>query len=700
MGPRKVKFEETKEPGYLDEPQLRQIYYINTPADKGNMDKMEEKLTASMHSTKVNYYLKMQNQSEIQYSRVGAWTPKDITKKGTKKKDSERLLAMYSNGEFDSSAVQSEKIVAVWLTQVKLLEDIASKVTHNKSDHTDVYFILEDDVAFVHDNREKEKKTDWIEQAMCHISKLPADWDMYKFGYWTESLQRRPQGSCGSSKAFNEWSCQQRDVTTDGQWEIMGNQAYAVRPQGAANLLKYLKSKMVMDVDGAMVPMAWQPINQPVYYNSRVPIVWHHAPHTHNLYNFVQRRVNFDAWEKEKETALLQKENKESKEEWLWDTPALDLKEGKPKKVKSVLKKLRTKTTEEASKEEDTTKETDAESAEKPPAPADQKVQEEELGEEESPAHGPEPSPHSELALQKIREEMKKEAPAVNYTAPTIGKVHLEAYFVNMNTSKKRRYCITRQLREQNMEAHRFEAVTWPKKCYSDMKCLARSPVNDCITGGVAWPGISTHGTESSAEDGVGKTQRGVLANWCSHKRLFEKLYVEKVLAKNASTEEEYFLVFEDDVILHKDFRQRIENFILNFNGELQDGRTIKWGSIQIDPFGNTGKQAAKFDRGLISLPSKADGDWFGMHAWLIKKSFLPKVVKWFQEHKAIPIDWIPKRMNQILAWKPHIAENPEVIQAGGAIHPPGYCAKDALMKSTIAGASVTNSKATKLGAR
>ena len=38
-----------------------------------------------------------------------------------------------------------------------MLEKIANKVSHNASDHTDVYFILEDDVAFVHDQRAKEE---------------------------------------------------------------------------------------------------------------------------------------------------------------------------------------------------------------------------------------------------------------------------------------------------------------------------------------------------------------------------------------------------------------------------------------------------------------------------------------------------------------------------------------------------------------
>merc|ERR1719335_514743 len=110
---------------------------------------------------------------------------------------------------------------------------------------------------------------------------------------------------------------------------------------------------------------------------------------------------------------------------------------------------------------------------------------------------------------------------------------------------------------------------------------------------------------------------------------------------------------------------------------------------VQINPFGQTGKQLGKFDGGIISIPNKDEGEWFGMHAWLLKKSALPKVTKWMQEHKAIPIDWIPKRMNSFIAWKPHIAENPEVMHAGGHVHLPGYCNKEKLFTSEIAGEKV-----------
>eukprot|EP00746_Dinoflagellata_sp_MGD_P033114 gnl/MRDRNA2_/MRDRNA2_178932_c0_seq1.p1 gnl/MRDRNA2_/MRDRNA2_178932_c0~~gnl/MRDRNA2_/MRDRNA2_178932_c0_seq1.p1 ORF type:complete len:113 (-),score=11.94 gnl/MRDRNA2_/MRDRNA2_178932_c0_seq1:90-428(-) len=34
----------------------------------------------------------------------------------------------------------------------------------------------------------------------------------------------------------------------------MGNQAYAVRPQGAARLIKYLQKRPIMDSDGAIMP--------------------------------------------------------------------------------------------------------------------------------------------------------------------------------------------------------------------------------------------------------------------------------------------------------------------------------------------------------------------------------------------------------------------------------------------------------------
>lgn len=580
LGPRHVSWEETKQPGYLDEPQLREIFYINLPAASKQQEKMEDVLTASMRTTKVNYQLKQMSQPEIQYSRFKAITVKDI-----KKKESKRLFAAYSTGEWGQDAQEKDKIAATWLTQVKLLEDIAKKANGTASDHTDVYFILEDDVAFLHDLREKEKKTDWIEQAMCHISKLPADWDMYKFGYWTESLLKRPKGTCGTAKNLNDYSCQQRDLNEEGQFEIMGNQAYAVRPAGAANMLKYLKNKMVMDVDGAMLPMKWQPLNQPNYYNAKVPLVWHHAPKANHIYDsFIEQ---------------------ESEQEEQVDHSVDD----------------------------------------------------------------------------KVKEMTKP-----------VGKPKIEAWYVNLKKSNERGHCINRQLQELGLEPHRFEGVEWPKECSGNTMCLKqRTTVGDCIEGGVGWGAVTTHGTkkknEIGGENGDARTQRGVLGNWCSHKRLFEQLEKDKITNGNGNTEEEYFLVLEDDVVLHKNFTEKIENFIQNYDGKLNDGSKKDWHFVQIDPFGDTGKQRGKFDNGVLSLPRK-EGEWFGMHAVLIKKSALPKITSWMRNHKAIPIDWIPKRMNNFLAWKPHIAENPEVVHAGGQLHDlPEYCNKKALLKSEIAGA-------------
>jgi len=154
-GPRRVRYEETKEPGYLDEPQLKQIFYINTESDKGNMEKMEVKHSQSLASTKVGAQLKQKNLPEVTYTRFKGLTEKDI-----KKKESKELFRLYSNGELGEDAKQKEKVQAIWLTQVKLLEQIAKKQTNNASDHQDVYFIMEDDVAFVHDNRARELKTD------------------------------------------------------------------------------------------------------------------------------------------------------------------------------------------------------------------------------------------------------------------------------------------------------------------------------------------------------------------------------------------------------------------------------------------------------------------------------------------------------------------------------------------------------------
>jgi len=152
-------------------------------------------------------------------------------------------------------------------------------------------------------------------------------------------------------------------------------------------------------------------------------------------------------------------------------------------------------------------------------------------------------------------------------------------------------------------------------------------------------------------------------------------------------------LILEDDVILHKDFKEKIEKFISEYDGKMDDGSAKQWGFAQIDPFGQTGKQVARFAGGKISVPDKMHGEWFGMHAWLVKKSALPKITKWMQLHKAIPIDWIARRMSNFIAWKPRIAENPEVLHSGGAVHLPGYCNKDHLFKSEISGKMAWDTK-------
>merc|ERR1719160_205699 len=183
-------------------------------------------------------------------------------------------------------------------------------------------------------------------------------------------------------------------------------------------------------------------------------------------------------------------------------------------------------------------------------------------------------------------EEAQEEEVSRPKLAKPSGKPKIEAWYVNLKKSKDRNKCISQQLEDLGFEPYRFEAVEWPKTCSGNTACLRqKTDVADCITGGVGWGAVTVHGTKNKNSEA--RVQRGVLANWCSHKRLLEQYEMNKTNTK----EEEYIVVFEDDVILHKDFKDRIEKFIMEYDGKLNDGKVMDWDFVQIDPFGSTGKQ-------------------------------------------------------------------------------------------------------------
>lgn len=222
--------DEMKEPGYGSETQLKKIYYINKDTAKQHRDMMEKKLKPWT--------------AKFAIERWPAVKPQEA--RNLEAKDG---LKMYSTG-YKNKEVTDKKL-ATYFSHWFMLKHIASEIKHNASDHQDVYFVIEDDVDF--------KQGNWINEVMCHVSKLPADWDMYKFGYWDQVSNER-QGSCGIKRGqhdvmadHNQYSCFQQTAEVDTT-QFMGNQGYAITPAGAKNMLNHLQHMPVMDVDGAMMP--------------------------------------------------------------------------------------------------------------------------------------------------------------------------------------------------------------------------------------------------------------------------------------------------------------------------------------------------------------------------------------------------------------------------------------------------------------
>jgi GR25 family glycosyltransferase involved in LPS biosynthesis len=238
---------EEKSQGYGADQELKKIFYINQDRAVKRNTAMEKKMKPYADKYGIE--------------RFTAVKPEEARHKDIK---------LYSTGH--QNAEVNGKKLATYFSHWLILKHIANQTNGTAHDHTDVYFVLEDDIEF--------KRKDWIEQVMCHINKLPADWDMYKFGYWDEVSKERA-GSCGTRTKkyetlvdYNPFSCFQQTANVDTQ-QWMGNQGYAVTPSGAAVMLKHLEHMPVMDVDGAMMPHGGQRRYAPNNYYSRETILGH-----------------------------------------------------------------------------------------------------------------------------------------------------------------------------------------------------------------------------------------------------------------------------------------------------------------------------------------------------------------------------------------------------------------------------------------
>jgi len=260
----------------------------------------------------------------------------------------------------------------------------------------------------------------------------------------------------------------------------------------------------------------------------------------------------------------------------------------------------------------------------------------------------------------------------VDLDRPMLHKGQMEVWYVNLPDSKERKQCLEGQLKKQLIEPHRFDAVRYPTKCEGGNKNCMRKQFSDCIQGGINWEAVSHHGTVSK---GAGMVQKGVIANWCSHKRILDELATQ-----NKTDQEKYYVILEDDVILAPNFRLKLENFIAGYTKST-------WDFIQVDPFGAEGKAVA-FHNGKVTAPSakgtKIVGDNYGMHCLVVKQSKLDVIQKYFGTHEVIPIDWIAKDIPNMITWAGGVTMNPEGHN-GPAFPTPAYC-KAGIFKSTIAG--------------
>jgi len=263
----------------------------------------------------------------------------------------------------------------------------------------------------------------------------------------------------------------------------------------------------------------------------------------------------------------------------------------------------------------------------------------------------------------------------------------IEAWYVNADEQKARANCISKQLNNTGLEPFRFKAVKPPRLGEGDYDSqMAKSDIKDCVPNGVDWFGAATHG--SSDKDQMATRQK-VVANWCSHKRLFEILPARPA---------EYFLVLEDDAVLDTEkLRPVLEDFIVNYKDQ-------DWDVVQIDPFGfkdratlqgyHRGrpiwkackqKSSEQYCLNVFSQREKC-AQYYGFHAVLMKKSGLENVKKWMNANKAMPIDWMPLRMDRVLSFAAGVSQNPEQKNTGGVdVEVPAYCSKD-ILKSSIGG--------------
>jgi GR25 family glycosyltransferase involved in LPS biosynthesis len=236
-------WEDISGPVTLEEPQLKKIFYIN-------LDKSVERKNETLENL----------DRQFPGVPVERWRATGKGEAGNLLKDEE----WHKKPRMGGTGIGS---IATWFSHYFLMQHISEHKDPNA-----VFLIFEDDVMM--------KRPNLMQSVMCQIKQLPADWDLFKFGYWGYRMEvaqsKIGYPNCGGEQ-INPYTCYQKGF----QWNYMGNQGYAVRPGGAKAIATKLALTPMMDVDGAMMPGGKRSYySHPNMYVSKHTLIQHSWRHT------------------------------------------------------------------------------------------------------------------------------------------------------------------------------------------------------------------------------------------------------------------------------------------------------------------------------------------------------------------------------------------------------------------------------------
>eukprot|EP00746_Dinoflagellata_sp_MGD_P148989 gnl/MRDRNA2_/MRDRNA2_81106_c0_seq1.p1 gnl/MRDRNA2_/MRDRNA2_81106_c0~~gnl/MRDRNA2_/MRDRNA2_81106_c0_seq1.p1 ORF type:complete len:397 (+),score=93.72 gnl/MRDRNA2_/MRDRNA2_81106_c0_seq1:69-1193(+) len=245
-------------PVTLEEPMLTKIFYINLEKSVERANETEETLAQVFPGVPFERWKATGKNTAGQLLKDPVWKKKP---------------------RMQGTGIGS---TATWFSHYFLIKHISEMEDPNA-----VFLIFEDDVMMKRPNLQQD--------IMCQIKQLPADWDLFKFGYWGYRMEvaqsKVGYPTCGG-KQINEYTCQQKGF----QWNYMGNQGYALRPGGAKAIATKLENTMIMDVDGAMMPGGKHSFySHPNVYVSKHTLIQHSWRHTSTRTNGGERKNSYDA---------------------------------------------------------------------------------------------------------------------------------------------------------------------------------------------------------------------------------------------------------------------------------------------------------------------------------------------------------------------------------------------------------------------